>query len=673
MTSPVLARRRGRSAQAALFLSAAAATVIVALARAPPGWEAPDLPATDWATLPWGSTLRVLTGAIPALPAALRIHLLFELLLLGTAVSATWATYQLFRGPGRLLGAVTAGPLTVWSLLALEHAPVQLVPGLAFSVLMTLAVGHQLRTLVHLGSITEVARARSLVAAGIATTFLPTAGVLVFALLAVVSLAHRRRKRDRGRLRMPSLLLGIGLPALAWVAGLASGELMVPTAPQLAVGLPGGNLGTAFPPALAYPALVLVALLVAPLRWRGGGTLAMLVVGAFVIHDGDGLLAPEPARIVILTTGASGWIWIAGSIRPRRRVLARVLALAAAASVFALRLAPEAARVRWPVAVPVAKKRPERSLVAMYQRGLVAPGDVALITQPWLRDALKRDQVRGLRPDVTIVDVHQLTDRELGISAMEWTASGRRIVSDSFSAGGRWSATWAVDAGTVYWFVGDAASDTDLVHLGGLLPDTAPDLDPIRARYWEVFFVERARFRRIRGDPDAALRVLPLRDRGSLVARRHESSLRRAHPTTTSELRALTDLPPPPALAAAEAGDLLLSNGDMERGRELLTTAADTGYPGAWGALARWQLRAGSSYAAEETLERISQNDALRGQALDVLDWLVARGRLAEAQRLLDRLAPARSAMAREITGRLGLLAAQAGRSINGPADSAPP
>jgi hypothetical protein len=132
-------------------------------------------------------------------------------------------------------------------------------------------------------------------------------------------------------------------------------------------------------------ALALVVLLVAPLGWRGGGLLLALMAAGLIVADLRGPLLPAPMMLVLVAVTACGWIWLAGSVRVDRRWVATLGAGVATLAMLGLLAASFV-----PVSEPVAQRRPERSLLALHQRGLIAPGDVLLVPRPLARQRLCR-------------------------------------------------------------------------------------------------------------------------------------------------------------------------------------------------------------------------------------------------------------------------------------------
>ena len=413
--------------------------------------------------------------------------------------------------------------------------------------------------------------------------------------------------------------------------------------------------------ALLDLALALVVLLVAPLRWRGGGLLLALMAAGLMVADLQGLLVPAPMLLVLVAVTACGWIWLAGSLRMDRRWVAPLGVGAATLAMFGLLAAGFV-----PVSEPVAQRRPEASLLALYQRGLIAPGDVLLAHDPWLAKAFAAaQQDEGLRPDVALYAAAEVDPDRLSEMLAAWSRAGRRVLSDSFNYAGRWQAAWALDSGPLFWFVGTAgAGDREFTDLREYSPGSAEaSLLPAERARWQRLHIERARHRRALGHHDEALLALPF-DEDTLAAlaqRLQLAKLSRLPAIAGSELGAgAWPAAGPPASALAEAGDLLRALGDGVEGTERLEQAAALGVPGAFAALARWQLRAGEEEAARNTLELIAAAPVLRPQLLAVCRWLLARARAGQAAGLLEGLAPARGHVEDELGVRLGVLRALA-------------
>ena len=211
-------------------------------------------------------------------------------------------------------------------------------------------------------------------------------------------------------------------------------------------------------------------------------------------------LMATPLWVVLVSVAVCGWIWLAGSVGGRwgaRAAAVVVLAIAGARVV----LAPG----------PVAATRPELSLLALHQRGLVAPGDVLLAHDLWLAlafAAARRDE--GLRPDVELYAATSLDPAGLERRLARWSREGRRVLSDSFNDGGRWPAAGSLDSGPLFWRV-EAPADVErsFTDLRGFSPAPELRLPAYEAARWERLHVERARHRRALGEHQQALLALP--------------------------------------------------------------------------------------------------------------------------------------------------------------------
>jgi hypothetical protein len=625
------------------------------------------------------------------IPAGEAIHAPFALaaiVTLANGLAATWVAYQLFRGPGRWWAAVVAGPLTVLSIVhwLLQVGTAEAFPALPFTLAATLSVGVLVRSLVHFGRLTPVASARVLAAAAAAALIAPRPGVPLLCLLATICLLRHIRAADlsadrrRGRQRLGGRL--VEAARRSWPVLLTAA--VVPGSAALALGedVPGfglsvGTLTVGAPPlhelrahlgvALLYPALALVLLLVAPLRWRGGLSVALLTAGALTVRDDQGSLAPIPVMLVAAATSGAGWVWLAGSLRVSRR-LGRALSFAAAVVIAMVGSEPMWAKLHVLGGPPtVASQRAGPSLLRLHDRGLLAPGEVVIAHGNWLRTGLRALQTtEGARPDVLIVDPAALDAISLSMDSVRWAHEKRRILSDSFNLGGRWNAALAVDSGPLFWFVGktdpEARQFTDLVRL---TPVPSPRIPADYARRLEVFHVERARFRRAVDHPADALLALPIEEelQRELLAQIEASRAPRPTPALASELPAMTpDLEfAAGALIRAEVGDLLYGAGLEHVGARLLLEAANGGVKPAWGAFARWRLRSASE-TAQETLANMAKDPSLRSESVGLLWWMVARGRLADALELRAHLAPVGTAVPEEVGARLAVLTALARR-----------
>lgn len=579
-------------------------------------------------------------------------------LVLAVAAAAGLLAFRLYRGTGRWAATAIAVPLTAalllaW-LLARAAAFASATAALGFTLLATLAVCAAISARVHGAGVGRATWLRAGSAATVAAVLWPTGGLGFAAALLVYLAWHRGAGRGAALLGLP-VAAGLGL----WLFGHGGMDMSLATGPiGQEVGM-GRFLGLSrlAGPALLDPALALLVLMVALLRWRGGGLLLALTAAAIAG-------ACVPAALVLVAVAACGWIWLAGGLRVRARDgvqriawVPRVAVVVASAAVLAL--AGLAAGPR--VTAPISASRPEHALLAVVHRGLVAPGDVLLAHDPWLAATLTAAQrEEGVRPDVIVlataeVDPNTLSDRIGG-----WQREGRRVLSDSFSYAGRWQAAWVLDSGPLFWLVGGVdLGEREFTDLHAYTPDLAdPSLPPAERTRWERLHLERVRHRRALGRHDAAALALPLDDdtRAEISRRVHLAELSRLAAIEGSELGpAAWSAAAPPAASLAEAGDLLLALGDSEAGAHHLERAATRGVAAAFGALARWYLRAGEEAAARETLT-VMADPSLRPQMLGVCRWLVARARVDQATALLRGLPHAPGYAPEELGTRLAAL-----------------
>ncbi len=622
---------------------------------APVHWTASERTLDATAMAPGGlvAILHAVARALPIGELAQRLDLVGAGLLLGLVVVATRAAYALFRGAGRAPAAATAGAVAGWSVLAWAHdvgVAAALGPTAAACV-ATVALTAVLRARVHLGTVPPVAAARAIAAViGVAALSVRTAVALGPVIVVACVLGARRHRTPRRRY-FTATVIAAALPLLAvvavvWLAG-----------PPDMVGVPRLALPSRWPTlpvsaALGHAALALVALLGFVLRWRGGWVLLAWLTTAALVVDDRGPLVATPVLLVGLSICAAGWVWLAGSVlRYRPRVANAVAVVTCTAVVVWVGLAP----LRVPE--PVAWNRPSPSFVDVLARGLIAPGDVLVTHDGWLVSALDdRRAVEGWRPDLVVHDGRTLTDDALDAQAYAWSQRGRRLLSDSFDLGGRLPSTWAVDSGPLFWFVGPAADgDRDFTDLSGLLPDlqTLPVDDRRRMLRMQI---ERARFRRTVGAPDAALEALPLSDARHRALRMRMQLARAA----TAEAEQASELPSsaPTSVAeldgwvAAEAGDLLFSAGARDRAAQLLVEADEAGLGTALPALARWYVRAGQIEQAQGVIDALAA-EARTDDLLALSWWLLGRGRDELARDVLAALPGEADDPAAELAARV--------------------
>lgn len=627
----------------------------VALYPAPAHWTAAERTLDATAMSPGGlvAVFHAFARALPVGELGQRLDLVGAGLLLLLAVVSTRAGYALFRGAGRAPAAATAGAVAGWSVLAWAHE-VGVVAALgptAAACLATVALTAVLRPRVHLGTVTPVATARAFAAiVGVAALSLRTAAALAPVIAAACILGARRHRTPRRRYVTATLITTSMVIAGVVVLLLAAGAPDTMGMPRLA--LPSRWPTLPISAALGHVALALAALLGVVLRWRGGWVmLAWLSVAVLVVDDAGPLVA-APVLLVGLSICAAGWVWLAGSVLRYRPRVAHGVAVATSVGIVAwVGLAP----LRPPD--PVAWHRPAPSMVDVMSRGLIAPGDVLVAHDGWLLAALEdRRAVEGWRPDLLIRDGRALDDDDLDARAFAWSQQGRRLLSDSFDLGGRLPSSWAIDSGPLFWFVGPAAEgDRDFTDLSGLLPplDTLSVADRRRVVRMQV---ERARFRRTVGAPDAALGALPL-DVARHRALRMRMQLARAATAEAERASELSLLPPTTAAAlegwiAAEAGDLLFAAGARERAAELLVEADRAGVTAALPALARWYVRAGQVDRARDVVTALAAAERA-DDLLTMAWWLLGRGRDELARDVLASLpTPTRDA-AGELAARV--------------------
>lgn len=675
---------RASTAGIAQIGSAAATSALLSLQPAPPHWHSGERTLTATATAAGGlvDMWYALARALPLGDLWARVDLLAVPLLLVLAIVTTRAAHLLFRGPGRTLAAVVAGPLATLPAAAWtrEVGSGAAVDALAAAIVAILVLAVVVRSRVRLGGIPPIAAGRALAATIAVGMFSPRTFFVLLPIVLGACVAGARRLHRRGFAVPPrrfAIAIAIGGAAPALAAVLLSivspaAEPLSPASLHLRAGVPAAWV-PAMPAFFVYAGLALAGLMTFVLRWRGGLVLLAWIGAALLVADDHGPLVAPPLLFATLAIAIAGWVWLAGSIPRLPRRTATSLAATAATVLLGLGITGSLA---W-LPTSVAAKRPVDSVVDVMTRGLVGPRDVVVLHDPWLVEALSdRRAVEGWRPDVLVIDARELTEDRLADAALAWRDDGRRLLGDSWSLGGRWRPTWALDSGPLFWFVGPLDGvEPEFTDLSALIPppETMP---PDTAQKWLRLQVERARFRRAWDAPDEALAALPLsptRHRG-LLTRLQLSRSAKAEPGQGSELHsALPATTTPEALAgwvAAEAGDLLFSHGEHERATELLAEAANAGWTPAWGALVRWQIRAGLEDAAARTLDAMARDPALRDELLDLGWWLLRRDRADDVRVLLARLPAAEPplAPAAELALRMGLL-----RAAVPPAEPVPP
>ena len=655
-------------AASALVVAQGLSAVVVALMSVPAHWTHAERSLSATAALPTPLTplWHGLARGMPIADLPVRPDLFAAALVLVNAAAATVVALAVFRGPGRWLASVAAGPVTtlLLSRWALVVGAASAVTGLTVSLLATLALALVVHARVHIGRVTPVAAARAGAAVSATALISLRAALPLLLMLILMTAATARLRRPRpSRTQEPddasprppapplrtwliaaALGMAPAILALTVLAGLR-GMASFPDLRTIRVALPApALLSTPGFAGIVFVAAALLVVMTFVLRWRGGPWLLAWAALPLTLYDAYGPLVPQPVVLVVLATAASGWVWLAGlavALRPRLNLGFATFAFAGLFCLCAL-FGPWDQRAR----APLAEQRPVTSLVSVYARGLLAPGDILLSADPWLRNALDdRRRVEGWRPDVLVRPADALPDETLARLSLDARGTGRRVLSDSYNLAGRWKAAWAIDSGPLFWLVGENDPSTrEYTDLSLLFP-TGEHRDAATMRRWHRLAIERARFRRAVGDPSAALGALPLsEDRmGSLATRLQLARSGRTEQAAGSELPAAIPTPEPgrevdDALILAETGDLLFSHGELERASELLIEAANSGYEAAWGALARWQLRTGSMSAATATMSAIAGSPELRGQAVGVLRWLLSRGRLSDARQLISVL-----------------------------------
>lgn len=647
-------------APGALVLSAGLVGAVLAWGRAPASWEASfrgviERPADG---LPWG---------VPLLEVAVRADVLVLVAVAVVAVASCGAAYGLFgdRGPGRWFAVLTAGPLAAIALLPhaweiTSAAALRVLPGIVLGLvaIATLARGRR----------QAGARVRALGVAAMACAWdLGSAWPwLVITLAGVIALERgsarasdgspvARSDADDGS-RISTYVLGLA-PAIALFVGLRVALVPWPRLPSGALGLDATAwLAAPWPPVVVFAGTaLLVTRAVLDRDAMAGLGLAIVVVGTTVRVGTEPLLA-SASVLVLLAIAAADWCARASAWWPSPRGTVVIASLAC------LGVLVPAARAL-PRARPLALVRPDRPALSFYAKGLIAPRDAVLVFGPWFAWLEQQRTLEGFRPDVAIVHAPTLGESALLRRIVAWDEEDRRVLSDSFDAGGRWDPELVADSGPLFWLVGRPVPHgdefTDLSHLEPPLADLPAD----ERDRWAALQIERARYRRARGAPAEALEALPLpfERKASLRTRLRLSRRVGPEPSAASELHRLTPDVPAEARVAAEAGDLLYAYGEPRRGTELLLEAFEAGDTEALAALVRWQVRAGQATEAEATLQSLVTSD--RALAIELLHWLVDRDRMHEAMRLLGQLeatAPPGALAPDEIAARLRVLAREA-------------
>lgn len=605
-------------------------------------------------------------SALPVADLATRQAAVVGVWMVVCAVAASWAAFHLYRGPARSLIAIAVAPLATAALNRwCGGVPVgDALAQLPIAAGSTMAVALAIRPLVHRGFVTAPAVSRTVAWAGLVAVAMPRAGLGLLIILAIAGWLGRRRDRTVSasfRRWLGAFAVGI-LPALGLVAALVVLDVQVvfPSFASLHLRVPTFAQSTAIlGRATVYPALALLGLLVAPLRWRGGLVLIALTLCAVVIHDTSGALAPMPSVLVLLTVASAGWAWLASTALPRSMPKLSVgLASVALVLTSVLALGPPLWTTQSRHSV-----RPKMSIARIYDKGLVGPGDTVLAFGPWADELAQARDAEGWRPDVAWLDPNTENEADVLAFVAEHNASGRRVLSNSYNADGRWRADWVLDSGPLFWFVGprpaDAVAFTDLGDLASM--ESGSETHRARLR---VLVLERVRFRRAISEPLAALDALPLTEPARHAARTRLQLAKNARPSSDgdSELQAGPRSWPPnsDAIWHAEAADVLFAHGERERATELFIEAADGGHSEAMVALARWQTRAGSDEGAAATLDALRNPGVWEERVVGLAHWLIERGRLREAEALLDEHPVERGDATAVLGARLRLLHARA-------------
>jgi hypothetical protein len=343
-----------------------------------------------------------------------------------------------------------------------------------------------------------------------------------------------------------------------------------------------------FPPRLYLPACALLIVLIAPLRWRGGLTIIVITTACIVVTcRGEPLGGGLPAAC-LLSVCAGGWIWLAGTIT-KNVALARVFSAVASVGLLVW------AEVGAPWTDEARLARPIASLPRLVERGLAAPRDVALVMNPSVRAQLRHLQrTHGVRPDLEIVSPDDIQDDALISAVVSWNNAGQRILSDSFSLGGRWDPLWAIESGLLYWFIFD--SERALTAPSISSTTSLKDLPPTSRALFALMLLERARYRRSLRRYELAGRSLEVIDPALLGLSTIAAAAERTRiPSNYTTM--LTPIPTEPqswSLDAliqeshVEAGDMLFHLGSLEQGETILYRAGLDGTSRAWGPLLRW-------------------------------------------------------------------------------------
>ena len=512
----------------------------------------------------------------------------------------------------------------------------------------------------------------------IATLIQPALGVLLGGLFAICWLWLESRKPsqpDSGIARQTLCSLAAWSPAVLLLGGLgvafALGNLGGPSDLQEIAPRVGGwpevtRWLQVVPVSLACPAIASFVVMGAVVRHQRGKELAGLAGVAsllFLVVPGESAFA---LWLGFLATGLAGVVWLVG----QKLVFGRASGAASVAATMILTsfsLVVTADASLWPLEQSSADRRSVHTLLRLQEHGLMLPGDVVVLHDRASQIDWKIEKiVSGIRPDLSIVAPSELDEQGGAEHAVVWMQQGRRILSDSFSLGGRWNPAWAVDSGPFFWFLFSAVPP-EALPIVNLLPLSDLALLPISQRpRWVRMHLERARFRRVQLLASEALEALPL----SEARREALTNALEAGPTLRIEADGVTELDASradedvgvtqsggtiSAAALAEAGDLLASAGDYRLGMQLLREAGQAGYRPAIAALARWQLAAGFEAEAEHTLAELAGQPELSTQAISVLEWMIDHNRTRDAMRFSEAISGTSTDTSDELAIRLRL------------------
>ena len=574
-TASTLARTRN-----ALLVSTGLAVICVASFEPPHSWRLTERGTpllTDSGPIQafWHSMiLAIPVGEIPQ-----RADLIVATLVVLSAVAAAWASYQLYRGPGRWLSSVATAPIVTLALLAWANSAgvqpaLRVLPATLAAIL---AVTACIRPLVHLGVVTPLARTRALSAASWSALVEPRAGVPLLAALIAVSIYMRSPAPGTvfvRRFAWSIFVAGSTTTTIYIAIVLSDGTWPIPwpLVPELRLPEFDQWLAPYFPSPTLYAAFTLLGLLVVPLRWRSGVILVSLTAGALFLGDAQGPLVPTPAVLIIAGTAIAGWIWLAGSAAPRGKTrLGKWFAFGATVITVVLAAVPTAQKRL--VKMSVATLRPRASIARMLDKGLIAPGDVALLYGD-VPDHLESARlIEGWRPDVISIRANGLSGQDLLSLSQATRADNRRLLSNSFNAAGAWPPQLVLDSGPLFWLTETGGTEMLYTDLSAWLPNI-DTLHPAEREFWIELVVERVRFRRALGDPAAALSALPVSAPDFEDFSTHLWPTDGTLPRTGGESELLPVATPLPGKVElvwwTEAGDLLWEYGDVGRATKLL-------------------------------------------------------------------------------------------------------